>query len=368
MRKKPEGVRERVAGKRYEISWRPYRGASRVFRNIEASSFSEASYKRQQVMAEYNKEFGVLSNDKERLSASFAEMLEAVKRNLSGDKRAKKTISEYGHTFWRLFRDFKEIYEKKHNVTIENLKQIDYSYFVEYKNYYTLDLNRASGWRAELIRMKSVMNHLRRLKHCDKQLVYDIREEFPTPAGNSRNYQNIPDSTLDKLFAYIRQDRSDYYKPIRFMYLTGRRETETTYYKKTDVERNGFEPIKLHIRAEITKTKTAGKIDLSGELARLIRESYHNNKSEWLFPNRHGRRCQTSGIYKYLCETSKQVIGIKFSPHYLRKNFHTKKIPISMHDAMAISGLKDVNVAMKHYSFSTPEGQAKILDKRGKAG
>ena len=40
-----------------------------------------------------------------------------------------------------------------------------------------------------------------------------------------------------------------------------------------------------------------------------------------------------------------------------------REIPLSMKDAMAISGLKDTRVAMEHYAYSTPEGQAKILAK-----
>ena len=51
MGKKYEGVREKVKGKRYEIYFRPYKGAKKIHRNIEASSLTEAYYKRQEIVA-----------------------------------------------------------------------------------------------------------------------------------------------------------------------------------------------------------------------------------------------------------------------------------------------------------------------------
>lgn len=230
-------------------------------------------------------------------------------------------------------------------------------YFIEYKNYYCLDLKRPKGWRAEVIIVKSLLNHLRRLKYCSKELVYDVREELPTPRGTKRAYPELYDTQMDELFAYIKKNRYDYYRPIRYMALTGRRVGETTLYKKDDVILKGLEPIRLQIRPEITKTRRGSVIFPQGELSDLIKETLRNNNTKWLFPNRKDRKCWKDGIYKYLKRVSEKVIGMAITPHYLRKRFLTKNIPISMKDAMAISGLEDTKVAMEHYAYTTPEGQ-----------
>lgn len=123
MGKRYEGVRERKPGKRYEVYWRPSKGAKRIHRNIEATSIADAYYKRQQVIAEYVAKF-VSEEDGKRLSSCFAEMLEALKRNLAGDLRQKKTISHYENTFWRMFRVLRKLYEKKPSNVLTSWGQI----------------------------------------------------------------------------------------------------------------------------------------------------------------------------------------------------------------------------------------------------
>jgi len=200
-------------------------------------------------------------------------------------------------------------------------------------------------------------------KSIKKELLYDVREEMPTLTSEPLPYINLPVTDLDKLFSYIKQHRIDYYRPYRYMYLTGRRPGETCLYEKTDVIPTTIEPKELHIRKEITKTRRDSVIYLTGELKTLIQDSLRGNSTKWLFPNRKNRKCWNDGVYKYLRRVSERVIGAQLSPRYFRKRFHTTKIPISMRDAMSISGLKDTRVAMEHYAYSTPEGQAKILAK-----
>ena len=38
------------------------------------------------------------------------------------------------------------------------------------------------------------------------------------------------------------------------------------------------------------------------------------------------------------------------------------KANVPIVDVMSISGIKDINVIVKHYSHSTEEGQAKVLE------
>lgn len=361
---KISGVAEHpVTGKRdglrhWRVYWTPYKGSNKIYRWVQANTRLDAYYKRQQLMAEYD---GKIKGS--ALSTDFGMMLTELKKSLDSDKVSVKNKQQHEKIFNRVFGDFKKIYEAKHGVSVTNLFKIDYSYFIEYKDYFMLILKRERGWHNELIRIKSMLNRLRRKKLCSRELVYDCREELPTPPSNTVPYQDTPNSELEKLFSYIKKDRYDYYKPNRYMYFTGRRPRETTLYLKSDIVGGAVDPKELRIRKEITKTKRDGVIYLQGEIKDLIKEAMRNNKAKWLFPNRHGRRCSVDKLYEYLKRTSKEVIGIEITPKYFRKRFHTKKIPISMKDAMSISGLKDVRVAMEHYDYTTPEGQAKILDK-----
>lgn len=350
----------------WRVYWTPYRGANKVYRWVQADTRQEAYHKRQQLMLEYDKK-----SDTSELSSDFGTMLTELKRSLDSDKRPTKTINQYERVFNRVFGDFKKIYEAKHSVSITDLSKIEYSYFFEYKDYFMLVLKRETGWHNELIRIKSILNHLRRKKFCNRELVYDVREELKTPPSNTVPYRDIPESILDKLFVYIKKDRHDYYLLYRYMFLTGRRPRETTLYEKTDVEGGIIDPICLRIRKEITKTRTESVVFLKSEersvgqeeLQAIIKEALRGNNTRWLFRNKNNYRCSVDKIYQYLKETSKKVIGIEITPKYFRKWHHTHRIQKDMKNAMALSGLKDVKVAMRHYNYGSAEGQAKVLAK-----
>lgn len=353
-----ERVGKRDGKRRFLVYWTPARGKAKVFRWVQAETRMDAYHIRQQLMAGYD---GTTTNSSPAVPTDFDGALEELRRTLKGDNRPIKTVQLYEGTFNRVFVDFKKVYEAKHKTTTTSLFQIDASYFHEYKDYYTIDLKRK--WRAEIIRLKSILTKLRMKKLCNKELLYDVREELHTPTSEPMPYLNISEAVLDKGFAYIKRHRIDYYRPYRYMYLTGRRPGETSLYEKRDVFPSITDPQELHIRKEITKTKRDSVIYLTGELKTLIQDALRGNSTKWLFPNRHNRKCWKDGLYKYLCRVSKKVMGVQISPRYFRKRFHTTKIPISMKDAMAVSGLKDTRVAMEHYAYSTREGQAKILAK-----
>ena len=127
----------------------------------------------------------------------------------------------------------------------------------------------------------------------------------------------------------------------------------------------GFKPIAINVRAETTKTKEKAPLAcLDKNLERHIRQALSNNKTEWLFPNRLGRKCTPDKVYEYLKKTSGEVIGIKITPHYFRHRFITEcaKANAPLADVKAISGIKDNEVLLRFYSHSTVEGQRKVLD------
>jgi len=362
--------RERIdknGKKRILVYWRPAKGTDKVFRWVEAETRLDAHYKRQELMADYN---GTTNGSGS--PTDFGKAREELRRTLDADGRPKKTIQLYDGTFARLFIDFKKVHEVKHKVVITSPLQLDSSYIHEYKDYFCVDLGKKNGWRAELIKIKSILKKLKVKKICSKGLLYDVREELPTPGSNTVPYRDILDTILLKLIASIKAVRRDYWRIYYYMYLTGRRPTESTLYERTDVIGGPIDPKELRIRKEITKTKKDSMIYLQGELKTLIMDALRGNNTKWLFPNRHGRKCQKDGIYKWFKSYSRKwfkgqgyegIYGKDFyiTPKHFRKRFHTKKIPISVKDAMSISGLKDVRVAMEYYNYTTQDGQAKIL-------
>ena len=250
MGKKYEGVREKIKGKRYEIYFRPYKGAKKIHRNIEATSISEAYYKRQEIVAAYSKQNNVSEEDRKRLTTGFAEIWERLHNDLISEKKPSKTINHYKHTFWRMFGDFRDT-KYPH---IQSPIQLSLPFFREYRNYYANDLNRPDGIRGELIFVKAIMKRLYMLGYCREDIIKKL-SEIKKPKANKKEYPDLSKSDIKKLLITIKTDRIDYYYPLAFIARTGRRIAETTLMKKQDVEFMGFKPVRINVKAETTKTK-----------------------------------------------------------------------------------------------------------------
>lgn len=65
-----------------------------------------------------------------------------------------------------------------------------------------------------------------------------------------------------------------------------------------------------------------------------------------------------------IVRTSLKVIGVRITPHFFRKSFLTRANRGGLNkDSMAMANIKNVSVMMKSYVETTPEGQAKVLEK-----
>ncbi len=348
MGKKYEGVREKVKGKRYEVYFRPFKGAKKVHRNIEASSLSEAYYKRQEIVAEYCKELGVQDEDRSKLAAGFVEVWEKVHRDLLTENRPAKTRSHYKRTFWRMFGEFRE----KRYPHVQSVQQLTLPFFREYRNYYANDLGRTDGVRAELIFVKSIMKRLYMLGYCREELIKKL-SEIKKPRANKKEYPSISRSDVRALLAKIKGDRADYYYPLAFIVRTGRRIAETTLIRKEDVEFQGLKPVRIDIKAETTKSKEkAPLMRLDGDLEVLVRQADKTGRSPYLFSNRWGRRCTPNRIRGYLKKVTIEYfgdeVGNRITPHYFRHRFFTEcgKANLAIADVKAISGMKDLQVLL----------------------
>ena len=359
MAKKYEGVRERVKGRRYEIYFRPFKGGKLIFRNIEAPSLADAYYKRQDVIAEYRKELSLPSENREYLAKGFAEIWERLHQDLLADNISKKQIGKHRIVFKRIFMDFRS----KYYPNIEKPTQLSLPFFKNYKNYYINELNRPRGWRMELTVVKALMNRIYQFGFCNKDVIEKLKE-LKKPKPNKKDFPDISKSDIRRLLTFIKSDRPDYYPVIYFMYRTGRRREETTLIKKSDVAWKGIKPMAINIRAETTKMgEKAPLACLDEELEQHMRQAAANNKTEWLFPNRHGRRCTPNRICDYLKKASQKIIGVAITPHYFRHRLVTEcgKANMPIPDVKAITGIKDNEVLLSYYSHSTTEGQKKIF-------
>ena len=356
---KYEGVRERVKGKRYEIYFRPFKGSKVIFRNIEAASLRDAYDKRFDIVTEYRKDLNLSNENGERLTVGFAEIWEKLQQDLLADSISKKQRGKHGKVFSRIFIDFCT----KYYPHIKNARQLTLAFFKDYKSYYINELNRSNGWRSESMVVKAIMNRIYQFGFCDKNIIERLKE-LKKPKPNKREFPDISKSDIKKLLIFIKNDRIDYYRIIYFIYRTGRRREEATLIKKDDVIWDGITPKAINIRAETTKMREKAPLEyLDKDLESLIRQAASNNKAEWLFPNRLGRKCTSNRVCDYLKEASMKTIGITITPHYFRHRLVTEcgKANMPIIDVKAITGIRDNEVLLKYYSHSTQTGQGKVL-------
>lgn len=356
------GVRKTKAGN-YEINFRIVNG-ERFFDTIKANSLKEAYSLRADLMTQKRKELQTPEAEKLRLTTDFAKVWEGINEGLMGERKPRKTQLHYKKTFWRMFDDFRSLKFPY----IQNPGQLGLAFFEQYKNYYCNELNRPKGLRGELIYVKAIMKRMYKLGFCNEKIIKDIAEHIKKPKPNKKQYPEISNSKINELLTFIKKDKPDCYRPIYFMKRTGRRVEETTLIERRDVIWEGVKPIKINIRAEITKTDEYAPLNqLDLELEAFIRQAYKESakqKAPYLFLTKRGNKFNQRKLCVYLKEVSDKIIGIKITNHYFRHRYWVEcgKSNVPIVDAMAISGNKDPDVVIAFYSHSTNEGLAKVLE------
>jgi hypothetical protein len=230
------GVRAIEEGKVYEINFRPFKKADRVFRRVEATSKQEASIKRSDLMVKAGKETSEGKIDYSGLD--FSKALEDLISDVMADDRSgtteanfRKKAGKYRNVFNRMFHDFKNLKFP----TITTPSQLTLPFFTHYKNYYCNELGKARGWRQELTTIKALIRRLYKLGYCNEQVIVALRE-IKKPPATQKEYPDIPEDKMRELFNFIKRDRMDMFRPIYFMLRTGRRVEETTKIERRDVK------------------------------------------------------------------------------------------------------------------------------------
>ena len=354
------GIRQ-IDAETYEINFRPRKGAERVFKRIKAQSVKEASVKMAELITEAQKVREPEIDQRESLS--FDEIFPVFERNLIADGLARKTLYGLKKVYHRMFTE----YRLKKYPHIKTPAQLSLPFFLEYKGYYGVELNRPRGLRTEVGRVVNIMHRLRRLRYCSESLIKDLRE-VKIPERTKKDYPEITDSNIKGLLARVKSERPDLFGPVYFMVRTGRRVEETTLIERKDVIWEGIKPVKVKIRAETTKMKRVAPLNyLDPDLEAHIRYAYqksNNRHSPYLFVNKFGKKCAQGVISKFLGTLSEDMLKVRITSHYFRHRFCTEcgKANLPLVDVMAISGIKDVGILTKYYSHSTNEGLAKVLE------
>lgn len=375
------GVRPAKSGNKgfFEIYFPEYKGSKKkVYLTIEARNEKEAYDKR--IVEIERHRVGQLGTGESvnLLNTIFSVAWEQLINNVSSDLDVKypiktrikhteitikKTKSKFRKVFNRLFDDFR----LKHFPLVDNPSQLTLPFFERYKNYYCSELNRAGGWRAELIMVKAIMRRLFRLGYVRQDIIKAL-EEMKRPSPIKKKFPDIPKAKFNDWMAFIKKDNPSNYRIIHFLKRTGRRIEETTLIERKDLVWNGLNIEKINIVAETTKQKKHLPLEiLDNDLTNLLRESYRDSKPHKtpnLFLNERGKKVSQKTLCKYLKKTSKQILGVELTNHYFRHRFFTECGKRNLHipDVMAIAGLTDPDVLLQYYSHSDREGQLKILE------
>ncbi|HAJ57544.1 MAG TPA: hypothetical protein DCL35_07235 [Candidatus Omnitrophica bacterium] len=196
-------------------------------------SLSEAKLERAKMIAELEERSSKPQGEQERFNSGFDEAWQKLDADILADDISKKGYLRYKKVYTRLFDDFRTV----HFSSVKSPGALSFPFFQEYKNYFINQLGHdpKGGWKAELICVKSLLNRLKKLGYCKKELVEDMKQ-MKRPKPNKKSYPNIPNSKIKEMLDFIRANKPDLYPLIYFICRTGRRITETTLIQRKDVE------------------------------------------------------------------------------------------------------------------------------------
>jgi len=354
-----EGVRH-IKDDIYEINFRPYSKAKRVFKRIQANSMQEAYLKRAEELTQYIHSSNVSEVAQERRNATLDRIADIIINDLRSDGKAKKTINRFTGC-WKTFCQF---LSEKHP-GIDNLNKLKVELFKDYQDYIVLERGREKGWRAEIIILQALFNRLRVRGYVSPGVINELKQIKRPRKGAKKDYKDIPDSDIRRLINHIEKDRPDYYGITVFIYKCGWRIDETTLLKKADIRWNGLMPLSITIKGETTKTKVTRIFDtFDGDLKAVVKKyAFDRRKTVWLFPNQNNNHHSAGKYRDYLKRVSRKIIGHEITPHYFRHRLCTVagRNNLNIADLQAITGIKDIKVLLDYYQHTTAEGKAKVL-------
>lgn len=355
MSRRYPGVR-RLTGKKgeaYEISFYPFPGAKRKQVRVKASSEKEAFLIRSQYMGEQPD--GVMRE------LSFTELKERLKLKCQADKNSPKTVINLMGKFYTLFEEFLP----KHYPYVKSINELNQQIIEAYKQFIVVEKGRETGWRDELTKLKSIFKKLVAIGCCKERICTEVLIKFSKPKRTLKVYKEITLEQKREFLTYIKKDRPDLYGITYLIMRLGWRREQVISLKRTDIKFNGLKPVEIVCQPQNTKNKEPFILrNFGNDIAEVLNEYYQSSKgSEWLFPNRNGKKVHSNNYSNYISRTSFDVLKIRLTPHDFRHMFctHMKKLGLPERDIMAITGHKDVG-SFQIYTHATGEGIKKVLE------
>ncbi len=356
--KNRDGVRQLGKGL-YEVNFRPFPGADRIFRRVNVQSLQEARIKRAELLAESSRLGKPSELQRTRQDSDIIELQKVIENDLLSDNKGKKTINRF-ISCWKTFNQF---LRKKYS-DIVSINELKAGHFKDYQDYIVIEKQRKKGWRAELTILKAIFTRLRIRNYCTDDAIGELNK-LKKPPRNKKHYEDIPDFAIREMLTFIDKDRPDYYGLTVLLYKCGWRIEETTLLRRADIEWQGLKPGSILIRGETTKTKVERRFDMfDDELALVIRRyAFDRKKTTWLFSNKQNGKIHAGHYREYLKKVSGNIMGKTITPHYFRHRLCTiaGRMNMPINDVMAITGIRDIKVLLEYYQHTTAEGKAKIL-------
>ncbi len=337
MSKKVKGVKH-LGGDTYLLDYQAR--LERHQERIHAASMSEARAIRDERKVALRKQVPAPQNGQERMNGTFDDGWAKVEENTRAANCTEKYIARSKKIYDRVFGEFLP----KHYPSIKSPSQLNLQFFQDYQSHFVNILKRDpdGGWGKELCHIKTMLQRLRRAGFCGKDLIEEMKD-MPCPESVKKEYHDIPKELWRKLLAVIKEEKPHFYYLLYYILRTGRRITETLMLEKQDVVWEGLNPVRINIRAETTKTKTAAPmLTLDEDLRDAIRASIQRNrgiKTKYLFPNEKGKICRYDRVRLYLRKVSPSILGVEITPHFLRHRFMTEcgKARVAFADVSKIS-------------------------------
>ncbi len=352
-----DGVRKIAKGV-YEINFRLGKGMKRYQRRVRALSFREAYNIKIKLMDEYLSSFQ--SNNHNKLNADFNVLRNQLIRDMESDSLAYKTRNRSRSTFDLFFLTF---LPSRYPI-IKRLTDLRLECLYEYKNYVTMDLKRIAGWRSELGTLKAIIRRLARLGYCEKGIT-EFLEDIKRPEYSSKSFTPISKEDKIALLDFVKVDRPCYFGVTYFLMRLGWRIEETLSIKRYNIEMEGKEPISIKLEAAIRKNKKDFVLEsIDADLAKVIKVFLADgSETQWLFYNSKRNKIKADHYRNYLVRISQEIIDRRITPHDFRRSLVTEaaRDGLALKDVMGITGHTDINVLLKHYSFSTEVGRKKVL-------
>ena len=265
--KKYAGLRQRSKGT-FEINY--YVNGERVTDTVKANNEAEAYAMRLQLMASA----GAPATENKIADISLNGAIEHYLRNtekILQDNTRQRSQCIYNH----LLDFLKEFYS-----AIISVSQITVEVAKKYKEHLlSMPGKSPSGINTDITKLRAIFKKFEEYGFIAINPFSKV-EKIPSRLAKPEK-KHLPTDHEIKCILQSVNGHDSYDEITRFLIRVGRRIEETTLYEKNDVLLNEKgKPIKIIVRAEISKTRETGELSLDDELAEIIHQALLKHPEE----------------------------------------------------------------------------------------